>query len=248
MQLSMNESWKAIQDAIKHTGENLDVDLRHSYSTPGHQGFYVEITDFTTAKRLNDITDDYYKDDHTFNLNIPYDYFKSDEIPMLDGPAGINKTDAVEVKAELRCMEAIKTAYTNWIKTHKPFSTKDLQNVINHALDKLRVLKNIDLNVRGNGNEFADKYVTIDFTWAQLFNETMFNSDKWFKVSFTLKDFYDDIGKNAVDGLIGEGLLRGKNRYDICLLRVSYLLYAEATGFLHNHWPHLYAKFLKGEF
>ena len=254
LQLSINESSNIIVNTIKWAGENLNVDLHHVYSTLGNQGFYVEISDHDLARKLNRITDDYYKDDHTFSLNIPYEYFNQDEVPNLDTKCGLHNSDLVEVKAELRCMNAIQTAYNNWIKTHQIFTTKDLQNIINHALDKLRVLKNIDLNVRANGNEFAEKYIVIHFTWAQLENwlirtgKPYKGNELFFEITFNLKDYYDDVGKNVADGLIGEGRLSGKNRYDVCLLRVAYLLYAEATGFLQNHWPHLYSKYLKGEF
>lgn len=251
MQLSMNKSWDIIRDAIKHAGENLDVELHHTYSTPGHQGFYVEISDFTVAKKLNDLTDDYYKDDHTFNLNIPYDFFNDSEIPNLDNRLGIKASDATEVKAELRCMDAIQKTWERWIPDHEVFTTKDLQNIVNEALDRLWKNKKLDINVRGNGNEFAEKYIYIHFTWANLESWLISRGSPskalFFDITFTLKEYYDDVGNNAVDGLIGESILRGKNRHDICLLRVAYLIYAEAIGFVKNNYPGFYARYKRGE-
>jgi hypothetical protein len=45
-----------------------------------------------------------------------------------------------------------------------------------------------------------------------------------------LSEYYDDVGNNAVDGLIGENNLRGKSREEICLLRVAYIIYSECVG------------------
>ena len=250
-QLPIDNSWKIIQDAIKHAGENLNVELRHVYSTPGNQGFYIEISDFTVAKKLNDTTDDYYKDDHTFNLNIPYTYFNEDAILPLDKDLGLKSYDDVEVKAELRCMNLIQETWKKWIPDHKVFTTKDLQNIINEALDKLWQNKKISIHVKGNGNEFAEKYIHIHFTWASLESWLISRGSPskalFFDVTFTLNDYYDDVGKNAVDGLVGESILRGKNRHDICLLRVAYLIYAEAIGFVKNNYPGFYAKYKRGE-
>ncbi len=249
-QLSMNDSWKAVQDAIRYAGENLNVELHHVYSTPGSQGFYVEISDFTVAKKLNELTDDYYKEDHTFNLNIPYDYF-SDAILPIDQKLGIAASDYIDTKAELRCMNLIQETWKSWIQDHAVFTTKDLQNIVNEALDKLWKNKKLDINVRANGNEFAEKYIHIHFTWANLESWLISRGSPskalFFDVTFALKEYYDDIGKNAVDGLIGESILRGKNRHDICLLRVAYLIYAEAIGFVKNNYPGFYAKYKRGE-
>lgn len=249
-QLSINDSWKAIQDAIRYAGENLNIELHHVYSTPGNQGFYVEISDFTVAKKLNAITDDYYKEDHTFNINIPYDYF-SDAILPIDQKYGIAASDYIDTKAELRCMNLIQETWKNWIQDHDVFTTKDLQNIVNEALDKLWKNKKLDINVKGSGNEFAEKYIHIHFTWANLESWLISRGSPskalFFDVTFTLKEYYDDVGKNAVDGLVGEHVLRGKTRHDICLLRVAYLIYAEAIGFVKNNYPGFYAKYKRGE-
>lgn len=244
-QLSMNESSNIITDSIKWVSENLNRHLTHTYSKPANQGFYVEISDFDLEVELNKLTKDYYKDDHTFTLNIPYEYFNEDALPE-DSKYGVTVSDNVETKATIRCMELITRTYQEWIKTHEPFSTKDLQKIINQALEKLRTNKHIDLNVRGNGNEFAEKYINIWFTWAILPSAVGINSNndhRWFGVTFTLADYFDDVGNNSVDGLIGESYLyRLKDKKSICLLRITYILYQEAIGFLKNKWPHIYQK------
>jgi hypothetical protein len=112
LQLGMNEASNIILDAIKHAGENLNVDFHHVYSTPGNQGFYTEVNDFTLELKLHKISKDYNKDDHTFSLNIPYEYFNSDAVKE-DTILGISAVDPVEVKAEIRCMHLITKTYNN---------------------------------------------------------------------------------------------------------------------------------------
>ena len=252
LQLGINESSNIIMRAIKATGENLNSDFHHVYSAPGNQGFYTEISDFTIARKLNNITDDYYKEDHTFSLNIPYEYFNDDPLSD-DAQLGIKLTDHTEVKAEIRCMNLIAKTYEAWIKDHEIFTTKDLQMVINEALSKLWQNKKISLQVKGNGNEFAEKYVHIWFTWSELEawaistgNNSSANS-QFFDIIFNLRDYYTDIGNHVADILIGEKVLRGKNRHDICLLRVAYLIYTKSISFIKKKYPGFYAKYKNGE-
>lgn len=143
LQLGINESSNIILDAIKHAGENFNRDFHHVYSTPGHQGFYTEIDDFTLETKLHTISKDYNKDDHVFNLNIPYEYFNDDQLPG-DSQLGIKLADHTEVKAEIRCTGLIAKIYGAWIKDHDIFTIDDLKKVINDALDRLRKIKKLD--------------------------------------------------------------------------------------------------------
>ena len=109
-QLGINESSKIIMDAIKATGENFGRDFYHNHSAPGNFGFFVEIADRTLAKEISMVSKDFSGDDFAFNLNIPYEYFDDDPLPV-DVKLGIDAITHIEVKAELRCMALITKTY-----------------------------------------------------------------------------------------------------------------------------------------
>ena len=112
LQLGIHESSNIILKAIDMVSDNLDVNFYHKYSAPGNQGFFVEINDLTTERKLAKISSNYDVDDHVFTLNIPYEYFNDDQLPE-DNNIGIKLTDHTEVKAELRCMNLITKIYQN---------------------------------------------------------------------------------------------------------------------------------------
>jgi len=247
LQLGINESSNIILQAIKATGENFNRDFHHVYSTPGHQGFYTEIDDFTLEMKLHTISKDYNKDDHVFNLNIPYEYFNDDQLPG-DTQLGIKLTDHTEVKAEIRCMGLIAKTYEAWIKDHEVFTINDLRKIINDALDRLRKIKKLDLMVRGDKGELAEKYIQIYLTENHIPATEGSALDRFFPVELHIYDYYTDVGNHIVDGSIGEANLRGKDRKEICLLRVAYTIYSECMGWLHNKWPKVYNNYLNGKF
>ena len=247
LQLGINESSNIILQAIKATGENFNKDFHHVYSTPGHQGFYTEIDDFTLEMKLHAISKDYNKDDHVFNLNIPYEYFNDDPLPD-DAQLGIKLTDHTEVKAEIRCMNLIAKTYKNWIEDHEVFTTQDLIKIINEALDKLRSIKKLDIYVHGNKKEIAEKYVMLWLTEHHIPKTNVTIDNGFFKVELHIYDYYTDVGNHSVDGLIGESKLRGKSRREICLLRVAYIIYLSCISWLQNKWPDIYNDYMSGKF
>lgn len=109
-QLGINESSKIIMDAIKATGENFDRDFYHDHLVPGSLGFFVTIVDKTLAKEISKVSKDFSGDDFAFTLNIPYEYFNDDQLPV-DTKLGIGATTYTEVKAEIRCMTLIAKTY-----------------------------------------------------------------------------------------------------------------------------------------
>ena len=247
LQLGVNESSNIILQAIKAAGENFNKAFHHVYSAPGHQGFYTEIDDFTLEIKLHRISDDYNKDDHVFNLNIPYEYFNDDQLPV-DTQLGIKLTDHTEVKAEIRCINLITKTYEAWIKDHEVFTTDDLIKVTNSALDKLRKNKKLDFMVRGDKGEKAEKYIQIYLTENHIPATGGSSNDRFFSVVLHVYDYYTDVGNHVADSLIGEANLRGKDRDTICLLRVAYLIYSECMRWLHNEWPEVYQKYKDGKF
>lgn len=247
LQLGMNESSNIILDAIKATGENFNRNFHHVYSAPGHQGFYAEINDFDLEMKLHALSKDYNKDDHVFNLNIPYEYFNDDQLPE-DYQLGIKATDHTEVKAQIRCMSLIANTYEAWIKDHEVFTADDLKKVINDALDKLRKIKKLDLMVHGNKGEKADKYVQVYLTENHIPATGGDFSARFFPVELHVYDYYTDVGNHVADGLIGESALRGKNRKEVCLLRVAYTIYTNCIGWLKAKWPKVYDDYLNGIF
>lgn len=247
LQLGLNESSDIILQAIKATGENFNRDFHHVYSTPGNQGFYTEVSDFTLAVKLHNISDDYNRDDHTFNLNIPYEYFNDDQLPI-DNQLGIKLTDHTEVKAEIRCIGLIAKTYEIWIKDHEVFTTDDLKKVINDALDRLRKIKKLDLMVHGNKGEKAEKYIQVYLTESHIPATGGDFNARFFPVELHIYDYYTDVGNHTVDGLIGEANLRGRSRREVCLLRVAYTIYSECMAWLINKWPKVYDDYLHGKF
>ena len=243
LQLGMKESSDVILRAINMVGDNLGCyNFHHRYSALGNQGFYTEIDNLDIAFKLEKISPDYLPEDHIFSLNIPYEYFNDNALPI-DKTLNISPADHLEVKAEIRCMDAITNAYKMWEKSHQIFTTKDLIEIIRQAQIKLEKVKNINFAVAGNKKEIAEKYVEFWFTENSIPQTGGTFTDRFFPVNFNIAMYYDDVGNNTIDGLIGESKLRGKSRKDICLLRVTYLLYIEFSGWLHNKWPAIYNRF-----
>ena len=245
--LTIKEIFEVIGNAIHAAGENLNADFYHEHSTTGTLGIHTEINDISIERQLHDLTKDYDKEDHIFEVAFPNEYFEDDTI-NIDASLGIKPSDFLEVKAELRCMDLIQKTYQRWVPDHKVFVSKDLIPIINEALNKLNKVKHVQFLVAGSGKEIAERYVEIWFSESHLPTAVGSFSERFFPMNFNIIEYYADIGNHTVDALIGESKLRGKSRKDICLLRVSYLLYHEFIGWLHNNWPKTYNDFINGKF
>lgn len=123
-----------------------------------------------------------------------------------------------------------------------------MRKTINEALDKLRKIKKLDLMVHGNKGEETEKYIIIYLTEGHIPHTGGEFSDRFFPSELHVYDYYTDVGNHIIDGLIGEANLRGKNRKEVCLLRVAYIIYSECLGWLHIKWPKVYNDYLNGRF
>lgn len=246
-QLVTKEAFDTIAQAIKHAGENLTVNLSHIHTSAGNQSFFVEIEDEDQVKKISDWKKtNPLRSEMIFSLNIPYEYFNSDTLPI-DDILGIKTYDDVEVKAEIRCIDLITKTYLRWLKDHKIFVGKDLIPYVNKALDKLRTICNISLRVRGDKGEVAEKYIVLWLTEDHVSRLGQKPDNGFFSVEFHIYDYELDVGAHAEDAKIGLQNLRGKSKDDICLLRVAHILYREFTGWLNNNFPNLYADFTGGK-
>ena len=243
-QLGVNKSSDIIVSAIKATGENFDRDFYHVHSVPGNLGFFVEIADKTLEREIYRISKAYNTDDYIFTLNIPYEYFNDDQLPE-DANLGIDATTYTEVKAELRCMALIKKTYEKWIKDHKVFTFESLIKIINEAVDKLQKLKKLDLYFHGYKKEVTEKYVSI-WLMEQHIPRVAGEEAEFFNVTLYVSDYYTTIGDHKADSAIGESKLRKISKKEICLLRVTYIIYSSCINWLKQYWPDVYNDFARG--
>ena len=242
-QMQIHEASDTIMSAMRLAGENLNTDFSHVYSKPGNQGFYVEIADLNIKRK----TGSGISADWSFSLNIPYDYFNDAEL-NIDNRLGINLSDAVDVKAEIRCMDLITKTYEKWLPDHDVFTIKELIDIIRQAQIKLEKIKHISFSVAGNKKEIAEKYAEFWFTESHIPQGQGSFTDRFFPVNFSLQDYFAPVGSHWVDLIVGKQVLEKKNKYDVCLLRVAYVLYHEFVGFIHNKWPTVYFDFKDGKF
>ena len=247
-QLPISDCFKIIQEAIRMASDNLGGDLHHRHTEVGRISFVVEISDWEILNKLTDNDIDYADDDYIMMLNIPLDYF-NDDIRSEDKALGISVIDDAETKAEIRCINYIQQFYAKWIKQHQVFTTDDLRQVVNQALSKLRKIKNIDLNVyAGTGKLASTKnktYLSIFFTWSCIAHKT--TEDDFFNVTFNIDEYYKAAGDHDLDSLIGVSNLKGKDKKDICLLRVAYILVHISESFLLKHHRDLYDAWKAGK-
>lgn len=246
LQLGIHESSNIILKAIDMVGDNLGVNFYHKYSAPGNQGFFVEINDLTTERKLAKISSNYDVDDHVFTLNIPYEYFNDDQLPE-DNNIGIKLTDHTEVKAELRCMNLITKIYQNWIKHHEVFTSKDLLAIINEAIIKLEQVKKLNLMADGGKTEIAEKYININFTEEHISAIGGSYPARFFPVAIPTYFYYENAGQVGIDKMIGEKALQKMTKHDICLLRITYQIYNKCINWLKLDWPDVYQDYLKGK-
>lgn len=244
-QLGTNESYKIITDAIKATGENFDSDFYLNYSTIRQDGFYLEIADKNILKKISALSKEYEDSDYTFSLTIPYEYFNDDQLPE-DTALGLDAITHTEVKIELRCMYLIAKTHEKWINDHKLFTNKDLLKIINEAIDKLKKLKKLDLYFHGYENIITEKWVSVFLTEHHTPIIDTFDVTNFFKADLYVQDYYAPVGKHWVDSLIGKSTLRGKGKKEICLLRVTYIIYSSCINWLKQYWPDVYNKYAGG--
>ena len=246
LQLGISESSNIIASAIKATGENFDRNFYHIHSAPGNFGFFVEIADQTLAKEISEVSKAYSDNDYIFTLNIPYEYFNDDQLPE-DTRLGIDTTNHIEVKAELRCMDLIAKTYKNWIKDHEIFTYKDLTKIINEAINKLRKLKKLDLAFHGNKTKITEKDASLWLTERHV--PRVFGEEaEFFNVKLYVSDYYTAIGEHKADSSIGESGLQKRNRKEIYLLRVAYTIYSACLDWLKQNWPDVYNDYIGGKF
>ena len=245
-QLGISESSTVIADAIKATGENFDRDFYHDHLVPGSLGFFVTIVDRTLAKEISKVSKDFSGDDFAFTLNIPYEYFDDDPLPV-DAKLGIDIITHIEVKAELRCMALIAKTYEKWIKDNKIFTIKDLFKIINEAVDKLKKLKKLDLAFHGYKNEITEKYASL-WLMERHIPRAAGEEAEFFNVTLWVSDYYTPIGEHEADSSIGENNLRKMSRKEVCLLRVAHTIYSTCIDWIKRNWPDVYNDYVRGKF
>ena len=245
-QLGISESSAIIADAIKATGENFDRVFYHDHLVPESLGFSVTIVDMTLAKEISKVSKDFDNNDFTFTLNIPYEYFNDNQLPV-DAKLGIDAATHIEVKAELRCMDLISKTYKNWIRDNKIFTYWDLLKIINEALDKLRKLKKLDLAFNGNKIKATEKDVSLWFT-EQHIPRAAGEEAEFFNVILQISDYYTPIGEHEADSSIGVINLRKMSRKEACLLRVAHTIYSAYLDWIKQNWPDVYDDYVRGKF
>ena len=225
--LNTKEIFDVIYSALRHEGENLDVTFHHKHSAPGNQGIH------TTFEYNGQI----------FSVNFPYVYFDSDRLQYMDDDIGIQDTDDVEVKAELRCMYLIRETCKKDI-----IDGEGLVKYINEAI--LRVNKNfgLQIRVRADRREIAAKYVDLYFTSDLLPKISDHEKDRYTYIIFRTSDYYNEVGMNNEDEYIGIDKLKGRSRHDVCVLRIALVIYMGITNWLQAAWPEVYKRFKAGEF
>ena len=225
--LSTKEIFDVIYEAIKHEGENLDVTFHHQHSAPGSQGIH------TTLECNGQV----------FSINFPYAYFESDRLPHIDDDLGIKDIDDTEVKAELRCMHLIReTCKTDII------DGEGLVKYINEAILRVNKNFNLQISVRADRREIAAKYVDLYFTSELLPKTSNHEKDRYTYITFRTSDYYNEVGKNPEDEYIGIDKLKGRNKHDVCLLRIALVIYMGVTNWLQAAWPEVYKQFKAGKF
>ena len=206
--LSTKEIFDVIYEALRHEGENLDVTFHHQHSAPGNQGIR---TTFECNGKI-------------FRVNFPYAYFESDRL-YADDELGIKDIDDVEVKAELRCMHLIReTCKTDII------DGEGLVKYINEAILRINKNFNLQVTVRADRREIAAKYVDLYFTSELLPKTSDHEKDRYTYITFRTSDYYNEVGKNPEDDYIGIDKLKGRNKHDVCILRIALVIYMGITN------------------
>ena len=245
-QLGTNESYKIITDAIKAAKENFNNDFYLAYLTIRKDGFYLEIVDKNMSKKISALSKEYEDSDYTFSLTIPYEYFNDDPLPD-DAKSSLNIITHLETKAALRCMYLIVKTHEKWLNDHKLFTNKDLLKIINEAVDKIKKLKKLDLYFYGYENIITEKWVSVFLTEHHIPIIDTYEATNFFKADLYIHDYYAPVGKHWVDSLIGKSTLRDKSKKEICLLRVTYIIYSSCINWLKQYWPDVYNKYAGGK-
>lgn len=245
--LTTEEGFQVIAAAIRAASENIGVELKHRHTTIGNLGYFIEITDTDLLKDLIRLSRDYQDEDYIMSLNIPMDYFDDDACPE-DFSIGVGAYDATDVKAEIRCINLIQKTFARWEPEHRLFTGKDLMRIFNIVLEKLRKVKNMDLDIyAGTGSQASkttDTFFSVTCIWDCIKNPS---EKDWFNLTFDTDDYYKKVGDDVIDTVIGISNLKGKSKEDVCLLRIAYITNHIAESNLSKYHKDLHTAWKAGK-